>query len=158
MNCRFSITLDEANTEFSLIGNTSEVRRFKKGSYVHVYPKTDSNSRTLELLNALWGPRNHTTLQDACVVIAGASPRQAELAANFHVDRLPPRCLAFGIELHFFQTIDEEDVVSYWFLVGDQDIPDFSKYLAGKYGRQVETFLPTSIQEAREIQVEFGRI
>jgi hypothetical protein len=96
-------------------------------------------------------------LHNACVVIAGASPQQNELAANFHVDRLPPRCLAFGIELNSFRTIDEEDVVSYWFLVGDHDIADFSKYLAGKYGRQVGTFMPTSLEEARKIQVEFGR-
>ena len=40
-----------------------------------------------------------------------------------------PICLAFGIELNSFQTIDEEDVVSYWFLVGDHDLEDFSKYL-----------------------------
>ena len=155
---RFSITLDEANTELSVIGNTTDVRRFKKGSYVHVYPKTDSTSRTVELLNAVWEPRKHTTLQNACVVIVGSSPQRAKLAANFHVDRLPPRCLAFGIELNSFQTIDEEDVVSYWFLVGDQDIADFSNYLSDNYGRQVETFLPTSLEEARKIQVEFGRI
>ena len=50
--------------------------------YVQVDPRTDSGSRTLELLNALWGPRNNTLLQNACVVIAGASPQQAKHGAN----------------------------------------------------------------------------
>jgi hypothetical protein len=43
-------------------------------------------------------------------------------------------------------------------LVGDHDIADFSKYLAGKNGHKVEKFIPTSLEEARKVQLEFGRI
>jgi hypothetical protein len=57
---RFSITLDEANTELAVIDN---VRKFKNGTYVHVYPNTDGESRTLELPMALCYPVHHTTLQ-----------------------------------------------------------------------------------------------
>ena len=105
----------------------------------------------------------------SCLTMETASKRDEfiiilALRAGFRTKSLSlirrdlPICLAFGIELNSFQTIDEEDVVSYWFLVGDQDIADFSNYLADNYGRQVETFLPTSLEEARKIQVEFGRI
>ena len=63
----------------------------------------------------------------------------------------------FIIKANPVSVFNEENVVSYSFLVGDDVIEDFSKYLVGKYGRQVETFMPTSFEEARKIRVEFGR-
>jgi hypothetical protein len=51
---------------------------------------------------------------------------------QLHVERLPPRCLAFGFEINLFRKLDEQDVVSKWFLVGGDEIIDFSKYLSDK--------------------------
>jgi hypothetical protein len=76
----------------------------------------------------------------SCLTMETASKRDEfiiilALRAGFRTKSLSlirrdlPICLAFGFELNSFQTIDEEDVISYWFLVGDHDSEDFSKYL-----------------------------
>ncbi len=67
------------------------------------------------------------------MIVAGSSCQQAKHAANLHVERLPPRYLAFAFEMNSFRNLDEGGVVSYWFLVRDDDRLDFSNYVAGKY-------------------------
>ena len=78
-----------------------------------------------------------------------------KLNYRHHVGRLAPRCLAFGFEKNAFRELNEEDVVNKWFLVGDPDKADFTKYLAGKYGRKTENFMPACLKEARKVQLGF---
>jgi len=154
---RSYMTLQEVHHELLAIGTVGDLRNFKRGNYCHVYP-TQSDTRVFELLSNVWPKRRYITIHDACIVMTGLGRNKAQLGAGFHVDRLPPRVLSFAIRPgNFDSVIADEEIVSFWFMVADQDFVEFSELIQRKYGRNAQRFLPTSLDEAKEIQRTFGR-